>query len=82
MSDTEAVMYVPVAIATELKMMREQIAALTKAVKPALADADWLSVTDAAKKFKVSQSSINRWVQEGRLEAKGSGASRRVRERD
>lgn len=82
MTTPEPMMVVPMAVAEEIRLMREQIAALTSAVTPILKDAQWMSVSDAAEKFNTSRSTINRWVQEGRFDAKGAGASRRVRERE
>ncbi|WP_164989274.1 helix-turn-helix domain-containing protein [Roseovarius sp. A46] len=40
---------------------------------------EWLNVADAAKHFKVSTSTIRRWIKEGRIEAKGSAKRRQVR---
>lgn len=82
MSNHEPMMVVPMAVADEMRQMREQIAALTEAMKPILQDAQWLSVDDAMEKYNASRSTINRWVQEGRLVAKGAASSRRVREID
>ncbi|PYG33097.1 helix-turn-helix domain-containing protein [Pelagimonas varians] len=79
---SEPMMVVPLAVAEEMRLMREQIEALTEAVRPILQDAEWLSVNDAADKFKVNRNTINRWVQEDRFMAKGSGSSRRVKEKD
>lgn len=65
-------MVVPMEVADELRRMREQIAALTEAVAPVLEDAKWMSIADAMEKFEASRTTINRWVQDGRLVAKGA----------
>ncbi|EBA05980.1 hypothetical protein SSE37_25268 [Sagittula stellata E-37] len=72
-------MVVPLEVAEELQAMRQELATLRAALTPLLADAGWLTVHDAAMKYRVSESTINRWVQAGRMEAKGAGASRRVK---
>lgn len=81
MSAPEPMMVVPLAVAEEMRAMRKQIAELTAVVAPLMQEAQWLTISEAAKKYKTSKSTINRWVQEGRLIAKGAGASRRVREK-
>lgn len=39
----------------------------------------WVSITDAADRMKVSTDTIRRWVASGRMEAEGAGKARRVK---
>jgi excisionase family DNA binding protein len=71
---------VPLSVANELQRMRSEIAEMRTLLAPIMKDAGWLTVKDAATKYGVDVSTINRWVQSGRMCAKGAGASRRVRE--
>lgn len=79
MQSNEPMMVVPLQVANELASLRAEVAKLTEIVSPLINDAEWLSVQEAQDKYNTSRSTINRWVQIGRMQAKGAGASRRVR---
>lgn len=61
--------------------VRAELSPIASAIAPLLDEAGWLTIAGAAEKFNVDRSTINRWVQNGRMEAKGAGQSRRVRMR-
>lgn len=79
MRDPEPMMVVPMQVANELADLRAEVAKLTDIVRPLILKAEWLSVQEAQDEYNASRSTINRWVQIGRMEAKGAGSSRRVR---
>lgn len=73
---------VPLPVAQELQNLRSEVAELRKLLTPIMADTKWLTIKDAAKKYDVNPSTINRWVQSGQMRAKGAGANRRVQKVD
>lgn len=38
----------------------------------------WVSIKDASEHFGVNRSTIHRWIEDGKLTAKGAGRARRV----
>ena len=40
---------------------------------------EWLKVNDYAKRFEITPRTVNRWIDEGKLKARGSGRAREVK---
>jgi excisionase family DNA binding protein len=64
------------AVQSAVAPLIQEIRELRQKIEP---PQEWLNVADAAKHFKVSTSTIRRWIKHGRIEAKGSGKRRQVR---
>lgn len=64
------------AVAAEIAPLRAELRELRQKIAP---PKDWLTIPEAAEHYGKSPVTIRRWIKEGRLEAKGSGALRKVR---
>ena len=64
------------ALHSELRAIREMLEGATIIPAP-----EWVSVSDAAAHFGVHVSTIQRKIERGELEARGSGKTRRVKVR-
>lgn len=40
---------------------------------------EWLKVNDYAKRFEITPRTVNRWIDEGKLKARGAGRAREVK---
>lgn len=40
---------------------------------------EWMKVNDYAKRFEITPRTVNRWIDEGKLKARGSGRAREVK---
>lgn len=64
------------AVAAELAPLRAELRALRDKIEP---PKEWITIQEAAEQYGKSPATIRRWIKEGKLEATGSGALRKVR---
>ncbi len=61
-------------LSAKLDRLEKKLDGATVIPKP-----EWVSITEAAKHYGKHPDTINRWVERGKLEARGEGSLRRVR---
>lgn len=70
---------VPASTLAQIDGLKAEVSRLVEIIRPMAEAAQWKTVHEMAEEMGVSLSTINRQVADGRLIARGSGPTRRVR---
>lgn len=61
------------------QIVREEMKTIHERMDVLAPPPDWLTIEEACQRLEVGKSTVYRMINEGRIEAKGVGKSRRVR---
>lgn len=64
------------AVAEAVAPLAKQVQELRRRIEP---QEEWLTIREAAERANVTTATVRRWINDGRVEAKGYGKARRVR---